>query len=188
MRYILITILMFLLISLTCAQQEAGDTELGLQGMYMTLTGTDDYDFSSGTINAKLGRYFSDHLEVGISPSITIITTTTTTTKYEYFSYPPYYRTYQETETKTNTTFGSGIFAVFSLLTDAKTVPYLGAQYYKQDFDNEEDNGSMGINAGAKFFFTEKAAFDLSGNYLFSLNEESDIGIIMIAFGVSVLL
>ena len=156
MRFFIISILMFLLISLTWAQQEAGDTELGLQGMYMTFTGTDDFDFSSGTINAKLGRYFSDHLEIGISPSITISTTSIT-------RFDPYtLQTYQESET--NTTFGSGMFAVFSLLTDAKTVPYFGAQYYKQDFDNEEDNGSMGINAGAKFFFTEKVAFDLSGN------------------------
>ena len=76
-----------------------------------------------------------------------------------------------------------------SLLTrGAKAVPYVGAQYFKQDFSNTDDKGSVGINAGVKYFFSKKAAFDVSGNYLFTLNSEEKGGMLYFAVGLSFLL
>jgi hypothetical protein len=34
------------------------------------------------------------------------------------------------------------------------------------------------VNVGAKYYFAKKAAFDLSGNHLFTLNSEQEGGIL----------
>jgi hypothetical protein len=75
-----------------------------------------------------------------------------------------------------------------SFLTGSKTGPYVGGQYYKQSFRNQDDKGSVGLSAGVKFFFTRKAAFDIGGTYLFSLNPDDKGGLIFFAFGLSVLI
>jgi predicted porin len=92
-------------------------------------------------------------------------------------------------ESNTTTTFGSTAFVVYSiLLRGAKAVPYIGAQYFKSDFSNGDDKGSVGINVGMKYYFAKKTAFDVSGNYLFTLNDNSQGGIILFAVGLSFLL
>ncbi|MBK7256448.1 MAG: hypothetical protein IPI01_01195 [Ignavibacteriae bacterium] len=81
------------------------------------------------------------------------------------------------------------MFIVASFLTrGAKAVPYVGAQYFKQDFSDSDDKGSVGVNAGVKFYFSKKTAFDVSGNYLFTLNEGQDGGMLYFAVGLSFLL
>lgn len=162
------------------AQQQAGDWELQFQGSYYTTVGT-DYEFGSGNISAKIGPYLTNWLQFGIGPSVTI-----STTSYEEFD-PVTYQT--ETTSETKTTFGSTAFLVFSWLTrGGKLVPYMGAQYFIYDVSEfENDNGSMGLNVGMKYFFTRKTALDLSGNYLFSLNGEDEGATVLFAFGLSFL-
>lgn len=75
-----------------------------------------------------------------------------------------------------------------SFLTDSKAVPYFGGQFFKQSFRDDQDKGSVGVDGGIKFFFTRKAAFDLSGNYLFSLNPDAEGGMLMFGFGLSILI
>ena len=154
--------------SMLLAQQQQGDLELGFQGFYFADT---EGFFSLGTIQGKIGQFFTDNLEVGISPSLSITTISTGTG-----------------DSETSSTFGAGAFLTYSFLSEnATTVPYFGGQYYKSDFSDDEDSGSAGINAGVKFYFTKKAAFDISGNYLFSLNENAEGGLILFSFSLSFL-
>jgi len=152
------------------AQQESGDIELQIAGTYFTSVGT-DFKFSSGFIQAKFGKYITDNLELGVSPNISITTTDTG------FG-----------DSNTDATVGLGAFFIYSfLLSDAKTVPYIGGQYFKSDLSEGDDNGSAGVTGGLKFFVTEKAALDFSGNYLFDLNKDTEGGLLLFAAGISFL-
>jgi hypothetical protein len=175
-----IALLVLLVPVLSYGQQQAGDWELQFQGSYYTTIGT-DYEFGSGNISAKIGPYVTNYLQVGVGPSVTISTTS-------FQSYNP--TTFEmETTSETKTTFGSTAFLVFSYLTrGAKLVPYAGVQYFISDVSEfENDKGSMGVNAGVKYFFAKKTAFDLSGNYLFSLNGADTGATLLFAVGLSFL-
>lgn len=163
-----LTVVLLVVPSLLIAQQQQGDLELGLQGYYFTDT---EGIIGVGNISGKIGSFFTDALELGVSPSLTIATVSTGTG-----------------ESETTTTFGAGAFLTYSfLMENATTVPYFGGQYFKSDFSDDEDSGAAGINAGVKFYFSRKAAFDVAGNYLFSLNENADGGILLFSFGLSFL-
>jgi hypothetical protein len=157
-------------------QQQRGDVELQFQGSYFRTVGT-DFTFGSGNISGKIGPYITDGLQIGIGPTLSITTTSS------------FNQTTLKEESNTTTTFGSTAFVVYSiLLRGAKAVPYIGAQYFKSDFSNGDDKGSVGINVGMKYYFAKKTAFDVSGNYLFTLNDNSQGGIILFAVGLSFLL
>jgi len=162
------------------AQQQKGDVELQFQGYYFRTVGS-DFEFGSGNLAGKIGPYITDWLQVGIGPTLSITTTSTTTLNPTTFKL--------EQSSNTTTTFGSTLFIVASILTrGAKAVPYFGAQYFKQDFSNSDDKGSVGINAGLKYYFGKKTALDLSGNYLFTLNPDEKGGMLYFAVGLSFLL
>ncbi len=148
------------LVNLSLAQQEQGDLELQLQGSFSSTVGA-DVTSSIGTIAGQFGPFITSNIQVGIGPTLTI----------------------------TTATFGSTVFAVYSFLfQNARTVPYVGASYYKRDFNNGNDRGWVGGNAGAKFFITKKTAVDFSANYLTSLNTDTKGGLLLFAFGLSFLL
>jgi hypothetical protein len=144
----------------TLAQQEKGDVEVQLSFSVIKIE-----DFTSGYVQLKLGSYVSDNLEIGIAPSVQI-----------------------STNGETETTTGIGLFASYSFLADSEAVPYLGLQYYVPDVEKADELSSAGINAGVKYYFTEKTAFDLSLNYLFAITEEEDTsGLFLIMGGLSYL-
>lgn len=173
-RFLVLAANLLLSVSSIFAQQEKGDTEIQISGTYYTSVGTET-QLGQGLIQAKLGKYISDHLEIGVAPVLTITTFPTT---------DPFGN--EESEIKGS--LGGGAFFVYSFLAgDARTVPYFGGQYFKSDFSDEEDSGSAGINGGIKFFVSEKAAFDFSGNYLFNLNTASEGGALLFVVGVSYL-
>ncbi len=152
---------LFFSATLGLAQQEEGDVEVQASFSVFKVE-----DFTSGFIQLKLGGYVSDNLELGISPSAQI----------------------SSSDGETETTVGVGLFASYSFLSDSETVPYLGLQYYVPDVEKADEFSSAGINAGIKYYFTEKAAFDLSGNYLFSITEKGpDNAIFLILGGLSYL-
>ena len=149
------------------AQQQRGDIELGLQGFVLTTVGM-GVSATVGTVQGKLGFFFTDNFEFGVTPSMTIVTV----------------------KGETDVDGGGGAFLTYSvLLKNARAVPYFGAQYYKSSFstDFDVDPGSVGVNAGVKFFFTRKAAFDVNANYLFSLAKNAEGGMLLFAFGISFL-
>jgi hypothetical protein len=162
------------------AQQKGGDWEVQLQGSYFTLVGTDVTN-NVGTISGKVGPFLTDNIQVGVGPTMTIATTSTTAV--------PAGGGAATTSSSTRVTFGSTAWAVYSvLLHDARTAPYVGACWYKRDFSNGSDNGWVGINGGAKFYYTRRAAVDVSANYLRSLNKGTEGGMLLFAFGLSFLL
>ncbi len=186
-RFIVVFFLLALMVGTLNAQQEAGDLELQLAGSFLASSGVPNASFSAAILQTKIGKFFTDNLEIGIVPSLQWTRTSYTTTQYSFVG--GRFVTSEVEEVNDNTTFGGGAFFVYSFLTSgATTVPYFGAQYYKQSFKDSEDNGSVGANVGMKFFFTKKAAFDVSGNYLFSLNKDAEGGLILITFGMSFLL
>lgn len=166
----------FLLCAATAlGQQQQGDVELGLQGSYYTTVGS-DAEMQFGMVQGKIGWYVISTLEIGVGPLLTVMTMNT------------------ESGSETTTQFGGSAFPTYSFLArGAKAVPYFGAQYYIQDLIQEDipdeytDKGSLGFNAGLKYFFTRKAAVDFSGNYLFSLNEDAEGGILYFSVGLSFL-
>lgn len=186
-RYIVLFFFLMLMVGTVNAQQEAGDSELQLAGSFLASTGVPNVSFSSAILQTKIGKFFTDNFEIGIVPSLQWTRTAFTTTQFSFVG--GRLVTSEVEEVNEETTFGGGAFLTYSFLTSgATTVPYFGAQYYKQSFKDSEDNGSVGANVGMKFFFTKKAAFDVSGNYLFSLNKDAEGGLILITFGMSFLL
>jgi hypothetical protein len=178
-RYAVVGVLL-LFAAVGFAQQQRGDIELQFQAMYYTTIGS-DYQMGMGNISAKIGPYITDNLQIGIGPTLSIMTSTSAT--YDYTTRQIKY------ESDTKTTFGSTAFFVYSfLMKGAKAVPYLGGQYFKSDFSDSDDKGSVGVNAGLKYFFGRKTALDFSGNYLFTLNEGQDGGVLLFAVGLSFLL
>jgi hypothetical protein len=183
---------LILLCNASNGQQQKGDTELGFFGMYFTSTGSSDFKVSTGNIDVTYGKYFSDNWEVAFAPTLTITTTTMTTPVVDYVIDPitglPQYTTTIEHTSSTKTTFGMSWYITYSFLAkDAKTVPYFGLVFYRQDYSNKDDNGAAGINAGAKYFFSRKTAMDLKGNYLFSLNTGQTGGQLLFTIGLSFL-
>jgi hypothetical protein len=177
---------LYIVVALACAsgnlraQQQSGDWEVQLQGSYFTLVGTDVTN-NVGTISGKVGPFLTDNIQIGLGPTLTIATTSTT-------AVPPGGGV-ATTSSVTKVTVGSTAWAVYSvLLRNARIAPYIGACWYKRDFSNGADNGWVGVNGGAKFYYTRKAAVDVSANYLRSLNKTTQGGMLLFAFGLSFLL
>jgi hypothetical protein len=182
-QYSFVLCLILILSAVTAyGQQQKGDLELQFLGSYYRTVGVEGYTFGSGNISAKIGPYITDNIQIGLGPNLTISHSSYTTFNYSTMK--------EEEVTETNTMFGSYAFVVYSFLTrGAKLVPYLGAQYFKQDFNKplSEEPGSLGFNLGAKYFFAKKAAFDIQGSYMFDMNKDAQGGFMLFAFGLSFL-
>ena len=194
MRKTTVVCIVLLLLVGTClapAQQRRGDFELQFYGMYFRTMGT-DLTFANGTIGGKIGPYITDHLQIGIGPSLSISTISgREVTGYDPRTFSPIY----STSSTTTTTFGTSVFLIYSFLTSGgKVVPYFGAQWFKSDFNKpiSEDKGSAGLTAGLKYFFARKTALDFSVNYGWNLNtaenNETLPSTLMFAFGLSFLI
>jgi hypothetical protein len=186
MRYSLV-VLLFLVPSVGAfAQQQKGDVKLQFLGSYMKTTGSSDFKFSMGQVSGEFGKYFTDHLELGIAPTLSVTSTSYTTPEVQYVGGFPV-GIVNVTTTNTTTTFGGSAFVNYSFLAgDARTVPYAGAHLYKQDFSKKLL--TAGLNVGVKFFITKKTALDVNGNYLFSLTSGDKTGMLLFGVGFSFLL
>ncbi len=151
--WVSIMFLMAVVITPANAQQQKGDKELGATALIIIIP---DADYSMGIIQGKYGYYFTDRIQGGVSPLLSI--------------------------TPDVTTFGAGVFGTYSfLMSDAKKVPYVGAQFLAPDFGNF-DMSALGLQAGLKIFLTERVTFDSNINYLISMSEGS--GVILISSGL----
>jgi hypothetical protein len=186
-KHLLLSCFILTLCTLTAyGQQQRGDLELQFIGSYYRTVGTSGSTFGSANISAKIGPYVTDNIQIGIGPSLTV-----SHSSYTYQSFSPAGRMVEKEVSETKTTFGTYGFIVYSFLSrNGKLVPYVGVQYFKQDFNKpwSEEAGSLGLNGGFKYFFAKKAAFDLQGNYLFDLNPDSEGGYLLFAFGLSFLI
>jgi len=142
------------------AQQEQGDVEIQFSGSVQSKVKKGGS--TTGYVQTKFGYYFTDRLELGAFPSLTF--------------------------SSGDTALGMGAFGTYSFLAaDAMTVPYLGAQYYKNDVSVAGDRGWAGFNGGVKFFFNRHMAFDVGGNYLLPLNKNGS-SLVLFQVGLSYVL
>lgn len=115
------------------AQIEKGDKNISFNALYMGTEG-----FGMGTISGKIGYYFTQNIEAGITPSISI-------TKFG-----------DESETSPSI----GFYGTYNWLTqDAKLLPYAGAAINFIKFADETQTG-LGIYGGSKYFVTEAVNID----------------------------
>src|SRR5512138_2395898 len=102
MKKVFLLFCLFLLVGATeslYGQQKAGDFEIQFYGMYYRTVGT-DVSFSSGTIGGKIGPYITNHLQIGIGPSLTISTITTPSFRYDPITGDPIPTEVSETTTE----------------------------------------------------------------------------------------
>ncbi len=156
------------------AQQEQGDVELQFAGSVLSTVGQDGGSFTSGILKTKMGYFVTDHVELGVFPSVLFDRVTV--------------EQGNERETFSATRFGMGLFGTYSfLMEDATTVPYVGMQFYRIDLTDEDEVGWIGANGGFKFYISRTTAFDVGGNLLMGLGDRGG-ALVLFQAGLSFLL
>jgi hypothetical protein len=144
------------------AQQQAGDLSIQFSGNYVsnktTFNGVEDKSYS-GNIYLKLGKFFTQNIEMGLKPNIF------------FFGEPVPINSNDpsKTENKLRANVGLGLYGTYSFLTaDAKFMPYGGVEInYLPIGDYSTMN--LGPYAGIKYFITERINLDANMNYLINL-------------------
>lgn len=156
------------------AQQQQGDMELAFSGSLLTTVGQENVSTTSGIVQAKLGYFVSDRVELGVFPSLRFTETTLETQLGE--------------EEFSETDLGVGAFGTYSFLAeDAMTVPYVGGQFYRIDVTDEDETGWLGVNGGVKLYLNRTTAFDMGGNFLVGLGD-SEGSLVLFQVGLNFLL
>jgi hypothetical protein len=150
MRTRLIAIILFVLAGQAMAQVEKGDLIVAVNGSFSK---TGDYS-TFGLINAKIGRFLTQNVEMGIKPQL------------------------QFGDGFTGT--GLGVYGTYNFLTsNGKLMPYLGAELSMFTQTPEEgdsfDQTDAGLYAGTKLFMTEVVNVDFGLNISSNLTNSADI-------------
>ncbi len=160
-RFVLFFLLLFFIPAGLSAQIEKGDREIQGSGFYIAFEG-----ISMLNLSGTYGYYYSEKLEIGGGPSLSII-------DYSFGS----------TTTLSLTAFGRYHFTARD-----KLVPYASGQWYQ--FDVSPEGGASFLDyafvqggGGFKYFLNEFVAYDVSGNLGFSFGSGS-VSFIMVA-GIS---
>ncbi|QSE95922.1 hypothetical protein [Fulvivirga lutea] len=152
------------------AQVEKGDSNIGLNAFLSTITGLET-DNVNGTLFLTYQKYVTDNISLGLGPLYS----------------------WNATSDNFGSTFGMNLFFNYSFLSSTgKTLPYLGLQYsglisYNESettdgFGNTDFNyfesrsGSLGGNAGIKFFINEYANLDVNLSYTSIIATSVDSG------------
>lgn len=157
----LLLVALVLVNTVAFAQVQKGDRSITYAVSYIQ---NDNFQF--GILNAKFGRFFSDHLEVGLKPEIQI----------------------GGGGDITIFNLGAGLYSTYNFLTaDGKMLPYLGADVSGKggqivnDIDSDLDiytgQVDVGLYAGLKYFFNERVNFDVSLNYGFNVYNYVQVGL-----------
>lgn len=168
------------------AQVQKGDINGGVNGA-ITAVSSGGSTFTSTFISFS-GQYFiTDNISAGFGPSITFSGGSGTD----------------------NTSVGLNFFGNYNyLLPSGDLLPYAGANLFIRtsksvsdatgdEFGNNTTN--LGINGGAKYFFTERINFDVNLSYTFAVSASSsfngtsqsvdaDGGIFQFTFGLGIIL
>lgn len=158
----LCVIVAFLAFITANAQQQQGDIAIQFSGNYysqkVTFNDTDIKSFG-GNIYVKLGKYFTQNLELGVKPNIGFFPKTETETVGGETKF----------KQKLDANFGFGLYGTYSFLTaDAKMMPYGGAEISYVP-SGDESTVNLGPYAGVKYFLSEKINLDANLSYLLGL-------------------
>lgn len=136
------------------AQVAAGDNVLAGGAGFNWYNG-DGYDSSDLYVSGEWGHFFTPNHEVGLRLN------------FEY---------YNGEGDVDHTSFGPGVFYHYNFNdSNDKLLPYIGGgfdyMYYDMDmgpFGGDDDSGySADIEGGVKYFFTERAYWDVRGSYTY---------------------
>ena len=147
--FILTVVAVFMLSSLIWANNTYAVDSLkgkGIFGSAVTISHTDEVDWWD--IWVAGGYFFTDHIEVNITPRIM----------------------YMESDAYETTTYSVLANLKYNFFKKGwTTIPYVGLQAGVSSYEADDDSDSAfsyGGMAGLKFFFTEDISLNLEGNYL----------------------
>ena len=144
------------------AQQQQGDLAIQFSGNYFSQKVTfNDLEIKSfgGNIYVKLGKYFTQNLELGVKPNVGFFPET----EIKMVNGEP------KPEQKLKANFGFGIYGTYSFLTsDGKMLPYAGGEISYVP-SGDESTVNLGPYAGVKYFLSEKINVDANLSYLLGL-------------------
>lgn len=142
------------------AQQEAGDTELQLQGS-LNLAFSDDFE-DTGTVNALYGRFLTDRQEVGATVGAFFVS-------------------------DGDLAGVAGPFYRYNFLSDGKAVPYVGAAVLATFGEYTGGDVQLDLEGGARWFLDRNAAFSLAGRYSYDVDASDFADRLQVLFGFSYL-
>lgn len=150
------------------SQQQQGDLSIQFSGNYYSqrIKFTDsEFRFGFGNLYVKMGKYFTDNLELGVKPNITFnLMPESTGTSGE-----------PKTKSKLKTNVGFGLYGTYSFLTtDGKLLPYGGVELNYAPVD-KESTINLGPYAGVKYFITEKINIDANLSFLMNLGSTYEV-------------
>ncbi|HMJ68186.1 MAG TPA: outer membrane beta-barrel protein [Cyclobacteriaceae bacterium] len=150
------------LASLTAyAQQQAGDLSIQFSGNFNTSKykiGSYTNKNFNGNIYVKIGKFFTQNIELGLKPNIFFFT--------EQKANP---NDSKDVKYSLKSNFGLGLYGTYSFLTPgAKFLPYAGAEVNYLPL-GEDAAVNLGPYAGCKYFLTEKINIDANLNCLVTL-------------------
>ena len=146
------------------AQQQKGDLSVQFSGIYLSqktkyTTYTDKSGY--GNINVKIGKFFTDNLELGVKPFVTfsLQTEAPVTSGSDV----------KAAKTEFEARPGFGLYGAYSfLMPDAKFLLYAGAEINYTPV-GEEATINLGPYGGAKYFITERVNLDANMSWLINL-------------------
>jgi hypothetical protein len=164
MKNTIIPAILLFLANICLAQQQKGDLAIQFSGNYYSQKitfGKEEEKFFAGNIYVKMGKFFTQNLELGVKPNITF--------------FPDFeskiVNNEIQTKKKLKTNFGFGLYGTYSFLTaDAKMMPYAGAEISYVP-TGKESTVNLGPYAGVKYFLTEKINIDGNMSYLLNLGD-----------------
>jgi hypothetical protein len=143
----ILLVAMLLTSTLAFSQVEKGDFNATANVAFSSQKFKDlDDPVNLTNITLRGGYYFTDHIEGGLSVSLTSMSILG----------------------EKQSSVGYGPYGVYNFLTaDAKLLPYVGANFFHLDMDQEgvDPINQIGAFGGAKYFLTEAVNVDASLNY-----------------------
>lgn len=146
-KFLILTVLLFLMAQPCMAQMEKGDRELQASASMYAAGG-----FTLINITGTYGYFIKPRLQIGGGPNITRMA------GYGF----------------SNTTLGLSFFGRHYFTTTEKLVPYVAVQWYQFDLAPGDgvsftDVAYLQVGGGAKYFINEYIAWDVSANFGFGL-------------------
>ncbi len=180
----LFTVVSLCLPSSAAAQAKSGDNEILTFGNVISILST-DFTSTTGQFTFNIGRFVSDHTQIGGGPTISISSTTTPASTTASVVGGRLVTTTIPSSTTVDASVGANGF-LRQYFGSTKVQPYVGAEAFFQNFEDSESLFLNGI-VGVKNYFSERAALDFKGAFGFNAKHAAEIQILQFSVGITVL-
>lgn len=163
------TLCAFVLTISAFGQQQKGDLALQFSGNYIQNTFVIDsknYRYGGGSIYVKVGKFFTNNLELGLKPNVS----------FSLITEPVVSRRGDIVDTKKTFTsnLGFGLYGTYSFLSNnGKLLPYGGAELSYAPVQKEKIV-NFGPYIGLRYFVTERINIDANSSWLMNLGSTSE--------------